>query len=114
MRDFGSNAAAPVATKDKEFRHIPHRSTAGDFGPSLYQREAYEPPIYSDKQWVTAWLTPVERKIRVVESSVWAQFHLSKLAEIMDVQLEQVGEDWLVLGQGRKDFETWPGSLCIG
>ena len=88
VRDFASNSTTPIATKDKEFRHIPHRSTAGDLRPSLYQGESNEPSIHSDKQRVTAWLTPVERQLRVAESSVRAQFRLSKLTEVMYVQLK--------------------------
>ena len=108
VRDFASNSTTPVTAEDKELRHIPNRSTAGDLRPSLYQGEPYECPIHPDKQRVTAWLMPVERKIRVAESSVRTQFHLSKLAEVMYVQLEQVGQNRLLLGEGGHDFEIWP------
>jgi hypothetical protein len=108
MRDFGSNATTSMASKNKELCHIPHRSTAGDFRPSLYQGEADEFSIHSDKQRVAAWLTPVERKIRVAKSSIRAYFYVSKLAEVMYVQLKQVGEDRLLLGEGRKDFKIRP------
>src|ERR1700679_370479 len=114
VRDFASNPTTSIATKDKEFRHIPHRSTAGDLRASLYQGESYECPIHPNKQRVTAWLMPVEWKFRVAEFSVRTQFHLSKLAEVMYVQLKQVGEDRLLLGRGRKNFETWPRSFCVG
>ena len=72
--------------------------------PSLYQGERCEPPIHPDKQRVAAWLMPVKRKIRVAESSVRTQFHLSKLAEVMCVQLKQVGEDEAVARGGRGKF----------
>ena len=114
MRDFGSNATTSMASKDEELCHIPYRSIAGDFGPSFYQGEANESSIYADKQRETAWLMPIERKIRVAESAIRTYFYVSKLAKVMYVQLKQVGEDRLVLGQGRKYFETWPRSFGVG
>ena len=87
-----------MASKDKELCHIPHRSAACNFGPSLYQGEAYESSAHADKHWVTVRLKPIERKMRITVSSIRAYFYVSKLAEVMYVQLKQVCEDRLVLG----------------
>jgi len=49
-------------------------------------------------------LTPVKWETGVDEPPVRSQIHVVKLAEIVRVQLKQVGEDRLLLKRGGDDF----------
>jgi len=46
-------------------------------------------------------LEPIERKMRVSESAIRTKLDIEKLAEVVDVQLQQVAESVLDPGQQR-------------
>jgi hypothetical protein len=56
-------------------------------------------------------LAPIEWKVLVAESTIWSQLNLVKLAEVVRVQLKQIGEDSLLLRCGGNEFNVCQGPL---
>ncbi len=60
-------------------------------------------------------LNPIQRKMLVAEPPVLTQFNPVKLAEIVSIQLQQIGEDWFLLLNSGYEFDhltKYPVRAC--
>ena len=89
MRRVGANSTPAVSAKDEELRHVPGGLAACELRALLYQCEAGELAFVSDQEGMPAGLGPVERKRRIAESAIFADFEIDNLAEVVCVELEQ-------------------------
>src|SRR5262249_27380982 len=92
----GGAAAEPFASmrsKDEKLRHVEHPGIVARDGTTSDENEARGPvanPDHESKMRVGR--GPVERKPVVAKPAVGADLHRENLAEIVHVELEQVGD----------------------
>ena len=57
-------------------------------------------------------LSPVPRKISITEPAAGALLQIVEFAEVVCVQLQQIGNDRIQLRRGGNEFEMRYGLLC--
>lgn len=114
MRDPSSNSAPPVCSENKELGHVPHVPVPRGFRTLLDQNEPRQFVVDPDKKRMTARLAPIERKMLVDEPSIRSNFNVVEFAEIMCVQMQQIGQDRRLLACSRHNFNfhEWHPRAC--
>src|ERR1700758_1392298 len=79
----------------------------------LDERQAGNLVINLQKKGVAVGICPIERDVGVSESAVRAQMQSMELAEVVKIELEQIGEDWCVVGCGGNEVNLH-GSTFLG
>ena len=93
VRRFRSNSASAVRSKHKKLRHIP------DSRGALNQGQSRQLAIHPDKQRMPTRLGPIPGKSIVAEPAVFSDLHIIKVAEIVNVQFQEIRQDWRVLSR---------------
>lgn len=101
MRNHRAHATAAMAADDKKFGHVPRA-----LGIFSNQREACPLAVDLDKKRVMVGLHPVEWKRRIPESAIGPRMHGNDLAEVMNIEFQQVGEDWLMIRRGWDELDA--------
>ena len=72
-----------------------------------------------DQERVPAWFGPIEGEMWVAEAACGVEFNGVELAEVVDVELEEIGEDGLVVRSGGDEFDLMgvqrqsPGNFAL-
>lgn len=93
-----------VSAEDEEFGHVPYR------GIARYQDKPGGFVVNGHEEGVPGRLTPIEGELVVREPAVGFNFHVVEFAEVMRVELEQVGQERLLLGCGGSELS---GQRCF-
>lgn len=93
MRHMCSKSAPPISAKDEELGYIPDDFAVRSIlrSPDEYQSRKF--PVCPNQKRSPIRIAPIEREFRIPESSIRAYLTFAALAEIVNVQLKQVGED---------------------
>ena len=57
--------------------------------------------------------SPIDIKVAIAKPPIRPDFQFNKLAEVVRIELKQIGQDRLLLQQGGNDFDIWPGLLWV-
>lgn len=79
-----------IPAKNKEFRHVQNIRIAGHLRPFLHEYESRQPAVEPDQIWVPGSVPPVEFKVLIAESAIFAQLHIMEFAKVVRVQLKQI------------------------
>ncbi len=60
-----------------------------------------------------AGVAPIKRKVSVVEFAILPYLYIVELAEVVHIQIEQVGEDGLLLSGGREKLNVRGWLVCV-
>jgi hypothetical protein len=93
----GSYTTLSVPTNHKKLSHVPDLSIAGNLRPSPHQSKARQFSVNMDQERKPVRFAPIQRKVLVTKAAILAKFHIDELAEVVLIQLEQIGQDGLVL-----------------
>ena len=72
-----------------------------------------------DQERVPAWFGVIEGELWVAEAGRGVEFNGVELAEVVDVELEEIGEDGLVVSSGGDEFDLMgmqrqsPGNFAL-
>lgn len=99
------NSLPPIATDDKEFRHVPDISITGNVRAFLDQNETRELAIHPDQKRMPGRIAPVKRKVGVIVSAIRAELYIQEIGEVVYVQLKQIRENRLFPRQGCDNFQ---------
>ncbi len=98
-RRHRANSEPAVSAKDKELGHIPN--TVG----AIYEDEAGQFPVELNQERMPVGIGPIEGKRRIGEAPVVANLDGVELAEVVDVEIEEISENRLAVGRCWKDFD---------
>ena len=99
--EFGAESGAPVTTEDEELGHI-----ADVVLVFLDESEACPRAVEAGEEGIAARVGPIERELVVAEPAVFSDVGWDGFAEVMDVELEEVGEDVLMFEACWNEFES--------
>src|SRR4029078_12981226 len=103
-RDRCAESEPAKAEDDEELSHVPDIRVAGEFGAPPHKNEPGEVTTGLDEKRMAIALCPIQGEVLVAESPVRTEFQVDTLAEVVRVQLEQVGQDRLLFRRGRDDL----------
>ncbi len=105
MRHSCPNSAPPVSAKNKELGHIPNGlPITGDTRLFHHEDQSCKFPIRPHKKRVPVRLTPIKWKAPVAEPAIRTYLTIVELTEVVNIQLQKVGEDQLILAPGGNEF----------
>src|SRR5262249_5188455 len=91
-----SDAAPPPAAEDEELGHVGHVRVAGELRSAVDQSESSRPTARPDQERNPSRIAPVGGDLGEAEAAVLADLARHELAEVVDVELEQVREKGLL------------------
>jgi len=101
IREFGTEASAAVAAEDEELGHV------ADAVLDLVDKcEACPCSVEASEEGVAPGVGPVERQFAVAEAAVGPGVDRDELAEVVDIELEEIGEDTLMFGACGDELES--------
>src|SRR5262245_10998255 len=86
-----TNARTTIPAKDEELRHVEVVWIVARGRPACGEREARNvTAVFDEKLIAHGWVGPIERQFLVPESTVRPEFDREDLAQIVDVQLQEI------------------------
>jgi hypothetical protein len=113
VRYIRSNPASPVSSEDKKFGHIPNGLIVRNILSSPNENQPYKFSIHPDKKRTPVRVTPIKRKVSVAKSAIRPHLTVVELAEIVNIQLKQVSEDWLMIAFGGDQLNLREWLICM-
>lgn len=104
VRRSSSNSAPAVSAKNEELGQIPNGPIARGTWLLLHEDQSGKFSIGPEEERVPVRFRPIERKVTVTESAVQADVRFEELAEIVNIQLQQVRQDRLIFVLGGDQF----------
>src|SRR5208337_412990 len=92
-----SNSTPPISANNKELSHVPDRVIASDLRPFSHQNQSCQSAVDPNKKRMPVCLRPIKWQLRVAEPAILAQLYIVEFAEVVRVQLKQVGHNRLLL-----------------
>ncbi len=112
MRNLGSNSVPAISAEDEEFGDVTSGLASGNGRFLFDQYKACPMAVGFDEKRVPAWRAPIERQVRIAKLPVRAQVNVKEFAEVVDVELEQVGDDRLLFGRRGDEVDVRQGAYA--
>src|SRR5262249_20518169 len=91
------HASSSVSPNDEKLRHVPDIFIGGHLRAAPDQSEAGQFVVHSNQEGMPVRFFPIQRKVLELETAIFTELYIDELAEIVLVQLEQIGQHWFAL-----------------
>lgn len=113
MSEPDSDPQPPVAAQDEELSHIPNETFGGGLRYLLHEGKPGPLAVSRSQERKAAGASPVELKVGIVKPAVSANLEGNDLAEVVQVELEQVFKDRFVGRCGGDEIDLHLGLIGV-
>lgn len=107
-RGLHSDPAPAMPPNDEELRDIPNALV-----DPAHQNKPRQLPIHAHQKWVPVRLAPVAAQSAIAKSALRTDLQREQLAEIVDIQFQQIRKDRLFLFRCRNNLDLRRLLGCI-